>query len=372
MPMSSWVSMGMCVLIATVGAGVLQPACVGAQDGAFATVDDAPATIGLSITQVLKFVNEQGIEAVDATLELDHGALRELRSRMAGLGGESPVLIRVNDQSTLVGVTAASGAARTMIAESFGRTLQFRTIVIVPSVCAEADWDALVDLLGRHDGTVTRSEGLVAARTLASLAALRELISRHHEESGLQPDFRSLQWRALESLVPAPMMASNPISACADTTRIAVIREPGADGTTVGHTEAGWVWNDADARLYPAGVTEAMLRELIAERDHRIFRAAARGTESMRRHVLRSQLSSLRARVDELIAASASTGTSFPSLAALRDAGAETPTNPFNGSREIQSAVWDDGAAPIGGSAGWNYDASTGRLWANCDCTTQD
>lgn len=41
------------------------------------------------------------------------------------------------------------------------------------------------------------------------------------------------------------------------------------------------------------------------------------------------------------------------------------PVNPYNGSADVQAATWNAADPPVSGTAGWNYDAATGRFWAN-------
>jgi prepilin-type N-terminal cleavage/methylation domain-containing protein len=71
------------------------------------------------------------------------------------------------------------------------------------------------------------------------------------------------------------------------------------------------------------------------------------------------------------------TGTAaYPTLAQLEAAGTvleqEFPENPFNSSNDVQAATWNSSAPPVSGTAGWNYDATAGRLWANSDTTGLD
>lgn len=44
------------------------------------------------------------------------------------------------------------------------------------------------------------------------------------------------------------------------------------------------------------------------------------------------------------------------------------PANPYNNSNTIQAATWAT-TPPVSGSAGWNYDATTGKFWANSNTT---
>ena len=61
----------------------------------------------------------------------------------------------------------------------------------------------------------------------------------------------------------------------------------------------------------------------------------------------------------------------YPTLLQLETAGTvleqSFPLNPFNISSDVQAATWDASNPPVTGTAGWNYDASVGRIWANSD-----
>lgn len=64
------------------------------------------------------------------------------------------------------------------------------------------------------------------------------------------------------------------------------------------------------------------------------------------------------------------TGTStYPTLVNLQTLGTvmqePIPANPYNNSSTISSATYNATTPPVSGSAGWNYDASSGRFWAN-------
>jgi general secretion pathway protein G len=64
------------------------------------------------------------------------------------------------------------------------------------------------------------------------------------------------------------------------------------------------------------------------------------------------------------------TGTAtYPSLAQLQSGHvleATMPANPYNDSAIIQAATWAS-PPPVSGTAGWNYDAESGKFWANTD-----
>lgn len=44
------------------------------------------------------------------------------------------------------------------------------------------------------------------------------------------------------------------------------------------------------------------------------------------------------------------------------------PANPYNNSNAIQAATWAT-TPPVNGTAGWSYDAATGKFWANSTTT---
>lgn len=66
----------------------------------------------------------------------------------------------------------------------------------------------------------------------------------------------------------------------------------------------------------------------------------------------------------------------YPTLAELETLGTvlqeSFPPNPYNNSNDVQAATWDASDPPVTGTAGWNYDASAGRLWANSDTSGVD
>lgn len=63
------------------------------------------------------------------------------------------------------------------------------------------------------------------------------------------------------------------------------------------------------------------------------------------------------------------TGTAaYPTLVDMQTVGTVVldalPANPYNSSTTIAAATWS-ATPPISRNAGWNYDAKTGRIWAN-------
>jgi len=75
--------------------------------------------------------------------------------------------------------------------------------------------------------------------------------------------------------------------------------------------------------------------------------------------------------------AALSNGTAaYPTLVELEADGSVLeqgiPQNPYNGSDDVQAATWDAASPPVSGTAGWNYDASSGRFWANSDTSGID
>lgn len=58
----------------------------------------------------------------------------------------------------------------------------------------------------------------------------------------------------------------------------------------------------------------------------------------------------------------------YPTLVEIQTAGTvlqdTVPANPYNNSATIAGVSWTS-SNPTSGAAGWNYDASTGKFWAN-------
>ncbi|MCX5688428.1 MAG: prepilin-type N-terminal cleavage/methylation domain-containing protein [Planctomycetota bacterium] len=80
-------------------------------------------------------------------------------------------------------------------------------------------------------------------------------------------------------------------------------------------------------------------------------------------------LGGARSAIANFYANSAVSGTpAYPTLVQMQTLGTvlqeAVPANPYNNSATIAAATWSS-TAPTSGSNGWNYDASTGRFWAN-------
>lgn len=92
---------------------------------------------------------------------------------------------------------------------------------------------------------------------------------------------------------------------------------------------------------------------------------SARAKESACRGVL----GNVRTAIANFYANSAISGTAaYPTLVQLQTNGTVlqdvVPANPYNNSATIAAAVWAT-TPPTSGTAGWNYDAASGKFWAN-------
>jgi prepilin-type N-terminal cleavage/methylation domain-containing protein len=63
----------------------------------------------------------------------------------------------------------------------------------------------------------------------------------------------------------------------------------------------------------------------------------------------------------------------YPSLTNMQTVGSvmqePMPANPYNGSTAVAAATYSSSAPPVSGSSGWNYDAASGKFWANSNTT---
>ena len=87
-------------------------------------------------------------------------------------------------------------------------------------------------------------------------------------------------------------------------------------------------------------------------------------------------LGGVRAGIANFYSNAAITGTAaYPTLAQLQTVGTVMqdilPENPYNNSATIAAASWA-ATPPVSGSNGWNYDAATGKFWANSDTVGVD
>jgi prepilin-type N-terminal cleavage/methylation domain-containing protein len=96
---------------------------------------------------------------------------------------------------------------------------------------------------------------------------------------------------------------------------------------------------------------------------------SARARESACRGVL----GNVRTAIANFYANSAISGTAaYPTLVQMQTNGTVlqdvVPANPYNNSATIAAAVWAT-TPPTSGTAGWNYDAASGKFWANSNTT---
>lgn len=83
----------------------------------------------------------------------------------------------------------------------------------------------------------------------------------------------------------------------------------------------------------------------------------------------RGVLGNVRTAIANFYANAAISGTAaYPTLVQMQANGTVlqdvVPANPYKNSATIAAAVWAT-TPPVSGNAGWNYDASTGKFWAN-------
>lgn len=66
----------------------------------------------------------------------------------------------------------------------------------------------------------------------------------------------------------------------------------------------------------------------------------------------------------------------YPTLVNIQTTGTvmqePMPANPYNSSSTIAAATYNSSNPPVSGAAGWNYDATNGKFWANSDTTGVD
>ncbi len=93
---------------------------------------------------------------------------------------------------------------------------------------------------------------------------------------------------------------------------------------------------------------------------------------SAKESACKGTIGGVRAGIANFYANSAISGTAgYPTLAQLETNGTvmqePIPDNPYNNSNDVVAATWDADDPPVSGTAGWNYDASEGKFWANSD-----
>ncbi len=96
-------------------------------------------------------------------------------------------------------------------------------------------------------------------------------------------------------------------------------------------------------------------------------------TSNAKESAVKGVLGGVRSAIANFYANGAVNGSAaYPTLAQLEAVGTvmqeSIPANPYKAtpSNDVSAATWAS-TPPVSGDAGWNYDASTGRFWANSD-----
>ncbi len=99
----------------------------------------------------------------------------------------------------------------------------------------------------------------------------------------------------------------------------------------------------------------------------RLYDHGAKARES----ATKATIGAVRSGISNFYANSALSGTAaWPTLVQLTTYGSTgvmqeaIPSNPYNNSATVTGVSWTS-ANPTTGAAGWNYDATTGKFWAN-------
>jgi prepilin-type N-terminal cleavage/methylation domain-containing protein len=92
-------------------------------------------------------------------------------------------------------------------------------------------------------------------------------------------------------------------------------------------------------------------------------------TANAKASATKGALGGARSAIANFYANAAANGTpAFPTLTQMQTLGTvmqeALPPNPYNNSATIAAATWA-ATPPVSGANGWNYDAATGRFWAN-------
>lgn len=101
------------------------------------------------------------------------------------------------------------------------------------------------------------------------------------------------------------------------------------------------------------------------------FDYAAKARES----ACRGTLGAVRAAIANYYANQVVTNGSgaYPTLVQMQTTGTvmqePLPNNPYNNANTVASATYNATTPPTSGNAGWNYDAASGKFWANTNTT---
>jgi hypothetical protein len=303
------------------------------------------------------------ISTVDRTSSLSPDVKSILTNTVELLGADGVVLFGTPDGFEFLAVSFSNQSALESFLQAPPHALLWKSIVLTPNGRVSSTWEKVENAVLTNGGKRVESKASESHAAIELLRSMRITIARFEKLNGRSPDFENNGWAELIDQKLIKANPRNPFSPRDVDDQIEIISEVGVKGDTVSAKKAGWVWNSSNNALYVAGFSESTLVKMA--------KGAASGSHSIALPDLLTigRLNYLRDIVARLQTEGNRPGKivnpSVAELSAYLKENGPCPANPINNSTVIQSIEWIKRKPPINGSAGWNYDSKTGKLWAN-------
>jgi hypothetical protein len=324
----------------------------------------------VNLRDLIRMLRNEGITVTDLSDQLSTPYRRAFVDSTRAVGASEVALLGVKDSFSFIVAVFNDPKALSALLKSPPDLVRYQNAVLIPTTGMTADWEGVVKIIQRHGGEQIMSRNAEAAALVDQLDHIRRQIDQFKVKEGRYPDFVARHWESMVKKLYLPSSPMNPFSPRLVGDRIEVVNNAGISGDSVSRKKAGWVWNQADQKIYAAGFSDEKLKQmLLGAPGGRHYIAMPEEHVKARAVQLRAVLSNLRS------ARSRQGKTGNPTLAELISAFSldkSCPENPMNHSAEIQAGKWDARNPPVSGGAGWNYDDRAGKIWANTNIAEEN
>jgi hypothetical protein len=274
------------------------------------------------------------------------------------------VVLNANRDCPFVAVRFKDEETLTRLMQGHAFWVQLGATAMVPEDLLDPMWEDATMALGKAGAKRVITPEAAEKATMDRWVELDTQINIFMMVVGHPPDFATQNWRELLRGRYISHMPVNQFSPIDTQSVVSVISIEGADGSRVAATEAGWVWNNADHRIYAAGMAVAQFQA--AKEAKEANEDATEQAALLRVRVAVAKFYNDWSSLIELLARKRQ--LHFPTLTEAQTivrAMGKAGYNPYNGNNEVQSARWKRGNPPVSGHAGWNYDPISGKFWCN-------
>ena len=330
----------------------------------------AAARPTVNLRDLMRTLRNEGVSVIDLSEQLSPAYRRAFVDSTRSVGASEVALLGVKNSFSFIAVVFDDQKALSRLLKSPPDMVRYHNIVMIPTTGMTADWEGVLKIIQRQGGEQLMSRSAEAAELVEQLKHLRKQVDDFKAQEGRYPDFVARHWDSMikKLYLAAPPM--NPFSPRLVADRIEIVNNPGISGDAVSRKKAGWVWNQADHKLYAAGFSDGKLEQMLHGAPggrHYI----AMPEQHVKARVMQIRQALMDARLDRARQRKLGNPTLDEFIAGF-SLEHPCPENPMNHSAEIQSAKWDARNPPVSGAAGWNYDERAGKIWANTNISDEN